>query len=46
VSLAWLDFEREALARASVVDFGGVRVRVAEAEDLVVFKAVAWRDRD
>jgi hypothetical protein len=46
VSLAWLDFEREALERASVVDFGGVRVRVAAPEDLVVFKTVAWRDRD
>lgn len=46
LSLAWLEFEREALERATPVDFGGVRVRVATAEDLVVFKAVAWRDRD
>lgn len=46
VSLAWLPFEREALARASTVDFGGVTVSVALPEDLIIFKAVAWRDRD
>jgi hypothetical protein len=46
VSLAWLPFEREALGRASVVDFGGVTVPVALPEDLIVYKAVAWRDRD
>ena len=46
LSLAWLPFEMEALARATPVDFGGVRVRVATAEDLIVLKAVAWRDRD
>jgi hypothetical protein len=28
------------------VDFGGVTIRVATAEDLVIYKAVAWRDRD
>jgi len=44
--LAWLPFERDALARATPVDFGGVRIRVATPEDLVVYKAVAWRDRD
>jgi predicted nucleotidyltransferase len=46
VSLAWLPFEREALGRATVVDFGGVHVPVAQAEDLLVYKAIAWRDRD
>jgi len=46
ISLAWLPFEREALGRASEVDFGGVAIRVAAVEDLVVYKAVAWRDRD
>lgn len=46
VSLAWLPFEREALARASEVDFGGVTIPVASPEDLVVYKAVAWRHRD
>lgn len=46
ISLAWLPFEREALVRASEVDFGGVAIRVAAVEDLVIYKAVAWRDRD
>ena len=46
LSLAWLPFEREALERSSIVDFGGVPIRVAAPEDLIVYKAVAWRDRD
>ena len=46
VSLAWLPFERDALARATPVDFGGATLRVALVEDLVVYKAVAWRERD
>jgi predicted nucleotidyltransferase len=41
-----LPFERTALERADVVDFGGVRVPAATAEDLIIYKAVAWRDRD
>jgi predicted nucleotidyltransferase len=44
--LAYLPFERTALERADVVDFGGVRVHAATAEDLIIYKAVAWRDRD
>ena len=46
VTLAWLPFEKEALGRAERVDFGGVTVPVARPQDLIVFKAVAWRDRD
>jgi predicted nucleotidyltransferase len=46
LSLAWLPFEREALRRAELLDVGGVNVPVAVAEDLVVYKAVAWRERD
>jgi uncharacterized nucleotidyltransferase DUF6036 len=46
VTLAWLPFEREALDRADEVSFRGVRVPIAQAEDLVIYKAVAWRDRD
>ena len=34
VGLAWLPFERQALERATIVDFGGVPVRVATPEDL------------
>lgn len=46
ISLAWLAFEREALSRATPVDFGGATLPVATPEDLVIYKAVAWRDRD
>jgi hypothetical protein len=46
LSLAWLPFEREALQRSTVIDFGGVFIHVAAAEDLIIYKAVAWRDRD
>ena len=44
--LAYLPFERSALERAVPVDFGGVIVPAATAEDLIIYKAVAWRDRD
>ncbi len=46
VTLAWLPFEIEALDRAEVVDFGGAQAPVAAAEDLLVYKAVAFRERD
>ncbi len=46
LSLAWLPFESEALAAAELVEIGGVRVRVPRAEDLVIYKAVAWRPQD
>lgn len=46
LSLAWLPFEREAIARAEPVDFGGVRIPLVRLDDLVVYKAIAWRDRD
>lgn len=46
VSLAWLGFEEEAIGRARPVDFGdGLSVPVAQADDLIVYKSVAWRDR-
>lgn len=44
--LGWLPFERDAMSRATPIDLAGVTLPVATAEDLVVFKAVAWRDRD
>lgn len=46
VSMGWLPFELEAMQRASEVDFEGVRIRVPQVEDLIIYKAVAWRDRD
>lgn len=46
VSLAWLPFERDAIARAQTVRVEGVDIPVATAQDLIVYKAIAWRDRD
>ena len=46
VSFAWLPFEEEALSRAREIDVEGLSVRVARPEDLIVYKAAAWRDRD
>ena len=43
LSLAWMPFEREALSRATSVDFGGVCLPVVAVDDLIVLKAVAWR---
>ncbi len=34
------------MARATTVELGGVRLPVATPEDLVIFKAIAWRDID
>lgn len=46
VSLAWLPFERDALSRAERVSVEGLEIPVATAQDLIVYKTVAWRDRD
>ncbi len=46
VSLAFSPFEQEALERAVEADFAGIRISVAVPEDLVIYKALAWRDRD
>ena len=46
VSFAWLPFEEEALSRAREIDIEGLSLRVARPEDLIVYKAAAWRDRD
>jgi len=46
VSLAWLPFELEAIAAADTIDLGGVLIRVARAEDLIIYKAVAFRPQD
>lgn len=46
ISLAWLEFEREALERADRLALAGTTLPVATAEDLVIYKAVAWRQRD
>jgi hypothetical protein len=46
LSLAWLPFEEAALRRAEILALGDVSMPVAVAQDLVVYKAVAWRERD
>ncbi len=46
VSRAWLPFELEAIACAGAIRLGGVSLPVARAEDLVIYKMIAWRPRD
>lgn len=46
LSIAWLPFEIEALAAAEPMDLAGVRVQVARAEDLIIYKAIAFRPQD
>jgi hypothetical protein len=46
ISLAWLPFEMEAIAGATRESIGGVVLPIARAEDLVIFKAIAWRPQD
>ncbi|MBL9013430.1 MAG: nucleotidyltransferase [Myxococcales bacterium] len=46
VSRAWLPFELEALAAAQQESLGGVRIAITQPEDLIIFKAVAWRPVD
>lgn len=46
LSFGWTGFEREALEARSQVAFGPVRIPVASAEDLIIFKVVAARAVD
>jgi hypothetical protein len=46
VSRAWLPFELEALAAAKPELLGAVRIAIARPEDLIIYKAVAWRPQD
>jgi predicted nucleotidyltransferase len=46
LAFAWLPFEEEALSRALEIVVENVSVRIARPEDLIVYKAAAWRDRD
>jgi len=46
LSLGALPFEEELVDRSTLIDIGGLRVRVAASEDLVIMKAVAGRARD
>lgn len=46
LSIAWLPFEIEAIASADTLELAGVRVPVARPEDLVIYKAIAFRPQD
>jgi hypothetical protein len=46
ISMAWLPFEVEAIAAAEKLRIAGVAVPIARPEDLVIYKAVAWRPQD
>lgn len=46
VSRAWLPFELEAIAHAGATKLAGITLPVARAEDLVIYKMIAWRPRD
>ena len=46
LSLAWLPFELDALAAAEDMLLGTIEATVVRAEDLVIYKAVAWRPED
>lgn len=46
LSRAWLPFELEAISRASLETIAGVVVPIAQPEDLVIYKAIAWRPKD
>lgn len=46
VTLAWLPFETEAISAAEPTSIEEVVLPVARVEDLIIYKAVAWRERD
>jgi predicted nucleotidyltransferase len=46
ISMAWLPFEVEAIAAADKLRIAGVAVPIARPEDLIIYKAVAWRPQD
>jgi len=43
---SFTDYERQAIGRSRPVEFGGVSVRFAAVEDVVIHKLVAGRPRD
>jgi len=46
MSFASLPFELEAIASAPLETIAGARVAIARAEDLVIYKSLAWRPQD
>ncbi|HRI67913.1 MAG TPA: hypothetical protein PK156_26930, partial [Polyangium sp.] len=43
LSLAWLSFELDAIRASETVSLHGIRLRLPQPEDLVIYKLVAWR---
>jgi predicted nucleotidyltransferase len=46
ISVAWLPFELEAIRASETIPIAGTSMQVARAEDLVIYKAVAFRPQD
>ena len=46
LSLAWLSFELDAIRASETVSVHGIRLRLPQPEDLVIYKLVAWRPQD
>src|SRR3954453_15971388 len=46
ISLAGLPFELEAMAAAGPAKVGETMLRVAQPDDLIIYKAIAWRPQD
>jgi hypothetical protein len=46
VSRSWLPFELEAIAASPTEVLAGVRLPIVRAEDLIIFKSIAWRPQD
>jgi hypothetical protein len=46
VTIAWLPFEVEAIQAAEIRTIDDVPVPVVRPEDLIIYKAVAWRPQD
>ena len=46
ISLAWLPFEKDALAARTRCDFAGIGIHIARAEDLLIYKMIASRPKD
>lgn len=46
ISLGALPFEEETIVRSQLVDVGGLTIRIASPEDLIIMKALARRPED
>lgn len=46
ISIGLLPFEKEAIARSNLIKIGKTTFRIPTPEDLIIFKAVAHREKD